>query len=251
MKMKLDMKSTNGLIVAMLLIVGIAVAFWMLALSPKRDEAAKLDAEVEKLQASLALHRSQVDQGEEARRRFPRDYQRLVVLGKAVPNDDDTASLLVQVSHIASRNGITFRNFKLNTTAEGEETPVTAPAGVSPSEASAALLPLGAKVGSGGLAVMPYTMTFEGSFFEVADFIREVDRLVKTKNEGVAVDGRLITIDGFNLKPDSDKGFPFLEGTFGVTTYVTPPAEELPAGIAEAPETATAAPAAATIGETP
>ena len=250
MKMKLDMKSTNGLIVAMLLIVGIAVAFWMLALGPKRDEAAKLDADVERLEASLALHRSEVDRGEEARRQFPRDYQRLVVLGKAVPSEDDTASLLVQVSHIAKRNEITFRDFKLNTNAEGEEVPVTPPTGVSPSEATAALLPLGATVGSAGLAVMPYTMTFEGSFFEIADFIREVDRLVKTHNEEVAVDGRLITIDGFNLKPDTDKGFPFLEGTFGMTTYVTPPAEELPAGV-ETPETATAAPAAATIGETP
>ncbi len=250
MKKKLDMKSTNGLIVAMLLIVGIAVAFWMLALGPKRDEAKKLDAEVEKLEASLALHRSEVDRGEEARRQFPRDYQRLVVLGKAVPNDDDTASLLVQVSSIAKRNEITFRDFKLSTAEGSEEAVATAPPeGASPSEAAAALLPLGATVGSAGLAVMPYTMTFEGNFFEIADFIKEVDQLVKTNNEGVAVDGRLITLDGFSLKPDEDLGFTFLEGTFGMTTYVTPPGEELPAG-AEAPETATAAPAAS-IGETP
>lgn len=246
---KLDMKSTHGLIVAMLLIVGIAIAFWMLALGPKRDEATKLDAEVEKLEASLALHRSEVDRGEEARRQFPRDYERLVVIGKAVPSDDDTASLLVQVSRIAERNEIIFRDFKLNSAEGSEEVAATAPTGASPTEATAALLPLGATIGSTGLAVMPYTMTFEGNFFEIADFVEEVDQMVKTHNEEVAVDGRLVTLDGFSLKPDEDVGFPFLEGTFGMTTYVTPPVEELPAEV-ETPETATAEPAAA-IGETP
>ena len=55
---------------------------------------------------------------------------------------------------------------------------------------------------------MPYTLTFNGNFFQIADFIKGLDSLVKTQNEKVAVDGRLITIDGFSLTPDEEAGFP-------------------------------------------
>jgi Tfp pilus assembly protein PilO len=255
--MKLDMKSTNGLIVAMLVVVGIAVAFWMLALSPKREEAAKLDARVGQLEASIALHQAEVAEGEAARKEFADDYQRLVVLGKAVPGDDDTASLLVQVTQIADKTGVEFRNLKLNpATGTGEAPAATAPpAGsepVSATEAAASLLPLGAAIGPAGLAVMPYTLTFNGSFFKIADFIKEIDSLVKTGNENVEVDGRLLTLDAFALAADKDKGFPALEVTFSITTYLTPPSEGETAGATPtSPGTALATPASSTIGETP
>ena len=70
---------------------------------------------------------------------------------------------------------------------------------------------------------MPYTLTFDGSFFQIADFIEGLDSLVETTNDNVAVDGRLITIDGFSLAADPAGGFPALQATFSVTTYLTPP----------------------------
>lgn len=250
--MKLDMKSTNGVIVAMLVVVGLAVAFWMLALSPKRDEVAKLDSEASRLEADVALHRSEVSEGLEARREFPRDYERLAVLGKAVPGEDELASLIVQIDRIAEETGVKFRKLQLSSTESAQEAAPVSVAGAPPTEAAASLLPLGATVGPSGLAVMPYTMIFNGNFSKLADFLSGVDALVKTTNEEVAVDGRLITLDGFSLKPDPELGFPFLEGTFGVTTYVTPPEqEEAAAAPEEEPETATGTPAAATTGEAP
>jgi Tfp pilus assembly protein PilO len=256
--MKLDMKSTNGLIVAMLAIVGIAIAFWMLALSPKRDEATKLDAKVGQLEASIALHEAEVAEGEAAREDFSNDYQELVVLGKAVPGDDDTASLLVQISHIAEKAGVEFRELELSTASGSGDAPAPAPAAsagsepVSATEAAASLLPLGASIGPAGLAVMPYTLTFDGNFFKIADFIKEIDSLVKTSNEDVRVDGRLLTLDAFSLAADEDKGFPALEVTFAVTTYLTPPSEGETAGATpSSPGTALATPASATIGDAP
>jgi Tfp pilus assembly protein PilO len=254
--MKLDMKSSNGMIVAMLLVAGIAIAFWMLALSPKREEAAKLDAQVGQLEASIALHQAEVAEGEAAREDFSEDYQRLVVLGKAVPGDDDTASLLVQISHIAEKAGVEFHELELNDASGSAEAPAPATSTggepVSATEAAASLLPLGASVGPAGLAVMPYTLTFDGDFFKIADFIKEIDALVKTSNEDVTVDGRLLTLDAFSLAADDDKGFPALEATFSVTTYLTPPSEGEGTGTTPAaPGTALATPASATIGEAP
>lgn len=249
--MKLEIKSSNGMIVAMLVIVAGAIAFWMLGVSPKREEAAKLDKQASKLEAELVTHEEEVLRGEEARREFPTDYQKLVVLGKAVPGNDDTGSLLVQINRIAKRNKLEFRQIEL--VSDGEEgEAAAAEGGATPTEAAAALLPLGATVGAAGLAVMPYTLTFEGNFFTLADFIEEVDALVKTENEDVLVDGRLLTLDGYALEADEENGFPALQAHFAITSYLVPPGQGMTAGASPtSPETAEATPAAATIGETP
>ncbi len=47
---------------------------------------------------------------------------------------------------------------------------------------------------------MPYDMIFTGSFFHIADFIQGIDSLVQTENPELAVDGRLMTINGFSLE---------------------------------------------------
>jgi hypothetical protein len=96
---------------------------------------------------------------------------------------------------------------------------------------------------------MPYTLTFDGEFFEIADFIKGLDALVKTENAEVSVDGRLITVNGFSLTPDARVGFPALEATFSVTTYLTPPTQGITAGAT--PTSPSAALASTTTGGTP
>jgi hypothetical protein len=250
--MKMDSSASKKLIVAMVAIAVLAAAFWMLLLSPKREDAQKLGKQVDKLEASLATHEAEVSEALQARDAFSRNYEQLVVLGKAVPADDDTASMIVQVNRIAEAADVEFRNLKLASEGSGEAPPVAvAPeGGASPTEVAASTLPLGATVGPAGLAVMPYELTFDGEFFEMADFIKGLDELVKTENAKVAVTGRLFTINGFALEPVTGQPFPALQATFTVTTYLTPPSEGVTAGATPTgPEEAT--PASATIGETP
>jgi Tfp pilus assembly protein PilO len=258
--MKLEAKKkTNVVVGGMLLIAVLAGAFWILLLSPKRDEASKLDAQVKQLESSLAQHESEVAAAEEARQEFPVDYEHLVVLGKAVPADDETASLLVQLNRIADGSGVRFQTLELASSGEGQEGAASSPPAsasgepVSATEASASLMPLGAAVGPAGLAVMPYSLTFTGNFFKIADFIKGLDSLVKTTNEEVGVDGRLITINGFSLTEDSEAKFPALQASFSVTTYLTPPSEGAVAGASpEGPEEPPASvPASTTTGGAP
>lgn len=255
--MRLEMKSSHAVIVAMLAVAALAIAFWLLALGPKREEAQKLGAQVNEARASLAGHRAEVAQALEARREFPVNYRQLVVLGKAVPGGDETASLLVQINQIATRAGVEFNDFTLaggkgGGAAAPEEGSGGASKPVSPTEAAASLLPLGAAIGPAGLAVMPYTLTLEGSFFQIANFIRGLDSLVKTRNSRVAVDGRLVTIDGFSLAPGEHEGRSKLQASFEVTTYLTPPEQGVTAGATpSAPAPSTATPASTTTGGTP
>lgn len=239
--------SSNRLIIAILVVVALAVGFWMLALSPKREEAAKLSEKVEREEAALAQNRQTLAAAEAARRDFPVDYERLVALGKAVPADDEAASLIVDLHAIADRAGIRFEEIELDADGEAVEPASETPAGsepAPPTEVAASLLPLGAKVGGGGLATMPYKLTFTGRYEEVEDFIRGIDSLVDSTSRGVAVNGRLITINGFKLETVPNGSLPRLQAKFSVTTFVTPPGEGGTAGatpLGPAEETATVA----------
>jgi Tfp pilus assembly protein PilO len=257
------MSSVNRVIVAMLLVAALAVGFWVLLLGPKRKEANELGTTVTSLQESLTVDRQHVDEALLARKGFPADYGQLVVLGKAVPADDDTASLLVQINRIAERSGVRFQEITLNS-AGSEEAAAAAPeAGATgaapsssnvaaPTEAAAATMPLGASVGPAGLAVMPYSLKFIGNFDHVADFVHGLDALVHTGDSKVSVDGRLITVDGFSLGPQAGETFPRLEANFAVTTYLVPESQGITAGATPAaPVSTTGTPAAAITGEAP
>jgi Tfp pilus assembly protein PilO len=253
----MTMGSTNRIIVAMIAVVVLAGAFWVLLLSPKRDELGKLETRVSVEETSLAQNRAEVADGLNAQKAFPDEYQQLVVLGEATPADSETASLLVQLNRIAGHAHIDFLNFQLNSSGgAGEEAPsASAPAesgesGAYPSatEVAASTLPLGASIGSAGLAVMPYTLTFKGDFFHIADFIRGLDSMVKTKNASVEVTGRLVTINSFTLSEDQTAGFPVLDGSFSVTTYLVPPGQGLTGGATPVSPEATATQVSATTG---
>ncbi len=267
------MGSSNRLIVSILAVTAIAVAFWVLALGPKREEADKLGGEVEQMQVSLAEAQSKATEAAAAKREFPADYRQLVVLGKAVPAGDETSSLFVELNHIADRSKITFQSIQLNGSGEAAETPTTAPAEgappaegeapaapaasspssgavpaaatIPPTEAAASVLPLGATIGTAGLGVMPYSLNFSGDFFHIADFIASIDSLVNTGGPAVSVDGRLVTLDGFALNADPALGFPHLNANFTVTTYLVPPTQGITAGATPTEPAPATTPAAA------
>jgi Tfp pilus assembly protein PilO len=250
------MRGNSRLILAVLGVVVLAGAFWMLLLSPKREESSRLGKEVETLQSTLAQHEGEVQSALAAKSEFASNYGQLVVLGKAVPADSETASLLVQIQKISERSGVRFEEISLSAgSGEGAVAPPAVEAGaesVSPTEVAASTMPLGASVGPAGLGVMPYTLNFTGNFFQISHFIHGLDDLVKTTNSKVSVDGRLITVNSFSLAPAEEEGSTKLQATFSVTTYLTPPEQGVTVGATPAgPETATATPASATTEGTP
>jgi Tfp pilus assembly protein PilO len=249
------MSSSNRVIAAMVAAAVLVVAFWVLVLSPVRQEADELGATANELKSTLAQHQQEAAVALAAKKSFSEDYEQLVVLGKAVPGDDDTASLLVALNSIADRAHVRFQEIGLEA-GEGEAAPVAAPAvggleAAAPTEVAASLMPLGATIGPAGLAVMPYSLKFTGDFSHVSDFIKGLDKLVKTTNSGVAVDGRLITVDGFSLASAQGQSFPHLEANFAVTTFLTPPSQGVTAGATPVEPLATGTPASMTTGATP
>jgi Tfp pilus assembly protein PilO len=261
-------KPTDRTIILGVALAALAIGFYLLVLGPKRDQATELKGQIDDLHASISQQQQVGDFAEQARREFPRYYGRLVVLGKAVPAQADTSSMLVQLNSVADRSKIKLNSISLtngggssgsattSTPAPSTPAPATPTTGststtgatgssstasstasttstaVPATEASAATQPLGAVVGAAGLPTLPYQLGFQGTFFDVAGFIGGLDGLVTPQDDGARVssNGRLFTIDGFSLQGGAPGSSPTLDASFLVTTYVTPGDQGLTGG---------------------
>lgn len=221
--------------VALVVVAMIAIAgsFWILLLSPKRDKASQLSEQITGLTTEVVSAKQEATTALAAKKSFPTDYKQLVELGAAVPAEAATPSLLVQLNGLSGRAKTSFQSIALG----------SGTGAATSAEGSTELLPLGASAGPSGFAAMPYTLDFEGGFFDITKFIDSLDGLVTTGTDGkVDVHGRLVTIDGFSFTPVGSNGNGGEEGgssgelsaNFAVSTYVTPPGQGLTAGATEA-----------------
>jgi hypothetical protein len=94
-------------------VIGAIAAFWMLALSPKRNELSSLDKDIATAQQSLDQAKQEKVKFAQDQIAFPRLYASLGRLGKAVPADEDVPSLLVQLNHAAARANVNFHSVEL------------------------------------------------------------------------------------------------------------------------------------------
>jgi Tfp pilus assembly protein PilO len=97
-------------------------------------------------------------------------------------------------------------------------TPTPAPA----TQAAAATLPPGATVGSAGFPTMPFSFVFNGSYFDMENFFRDVQRFVRVNGDKIDVRGRLLSIDSFSLVAGPN-GFPSVKSSINATAYLMSP----------------------------
>jgi hypothetical protein len=258
--------------VGVLAVIGV---FWFLVLGPKRSDLSELNAQVEASETSLQAARQEAEQFAQARLDFPTDYATVARLGKAVPVDPDVPSLVVQLDRAANAAKVSFTALKLEkddsknaasspppaapsgegsgaasgttgaagaTGASGASAGATGASGAAPADAAAAAgMPAGTDVGSAVLSMTKLNLTFQGSFFRMADFIHNIRSLVRRRNRQLFVSGRLVTIDGILLGAGRE-GFPKVKATMAVRSYVLPQTQGLFAGAtAQGPAGATAA----------
>ena len=236
------MRSSKILIPAVL---GVAVvaAFYFLALSPKREEAAQLETQVTAKQAEADQSKATLASYQDAKDRYKSNYRTLVRMGKAVPADDDVRSLLVQLSDAADRSKVSFEaiNVGANGAVAPTETGAAPTAGLAPPPGTVA-------VGSAGFSAMPFSFGFQGSFFRLSDFFNRLEDFVTVQNEKIDVTGRLLLVGSISVTPT--QGMKRLEARIGAASYLVPPVT----GVAGAPPVdGAAAPGATTpdAGTTP
>jgi hypothetical protein len=228
---------TNKILIAVVAMAGALGAFWHFALAPKRAEAAKLDEKIVAKQAELQNARQNLATYEKARVGYPTNYATVVRLGKAVPDDDDMRSLLVQLDSAAGGTGVDFRTIEVGGGS------AAAAASTTPADPANPLPPGAVSVGTAGFAAMPFSFSFRGSFDNLSSFFSRLERFVTVRNERMNVTGRLLRLEKVDLQVDQS-GFPRIRAQIGASSYLVPAEQGLTAGATPQGPAGTAAAAA-------
>lgn len=262
------MSARDRIVVAVLAGVVALAAFWFLGLAPKRKQIAAADGQIAAQQERLQKAQAVLAGAQQAKQAYPANSAEVARLGTAVPADDNVASLVYELQGVARGAKIAFRSIKLNGGTSNATTPAagaaassatgstgstgasTTGAAAPATQVAASQLPPGAVVGTAGLATLPFTFTFQGSYLDMQRFVDRVNRFVAVKGQDITVTGRLLSVDGIALTPSpNDPGQ--VKATIAATAYLAPQAGDAsatgaPAGTATTGTGTTTAPAAGT-----
>ncbi len=267
-------------------IAGVLVALlasWFMVISPKRDQASKLGGQIKAEQQQLSSIHAQLAAGQAAKSSYATSYASLVRLGEAVPADDNVPSLIYQLQGAANSAHVDFQTFNLTPGASGSSpaAPATPPPSSSSSSSSSSAkpasgtatpastssgsatpassasaaqsatagLPPGATVGPAGFPIEPFSFTFQGNFFHLADFFGRLERFVVASNQQLSVSGRLMTLNAISLGP-APSGFPQITASISATTFLVPAAQGLMNGASPAAPPSSATPVSTSTAST-
>jgi hypothetical protein len=208
-----------------------AVAYWMLLISPKRDEVKALDGKIASAQTLVGQTEATAAGYEKARVAYKANYTKLVRLGKAVPNDDDVRTLLVELQDAAGASGVTFRSLNVGV---GGATP-SAPGTTGASTATAEVIPGAAPVSGTDLSALDFDLNFDGTFFNTSQLLTRLERFVSTQNKQMSVTGRLLRLESIDIEPGGTT-WKSLTAKVKARAYLMPPIQPVggtpPAGAA-------------------
>ena len=268
------MSRRNSMLLAGVVAVAAVAAYWMLALTPKREQATKLSHSISAKQTDLKKAQAELATYEQARSGYKANYSLVARLGKAVPADDDAASLVFQIEAAARKAKIDFRSLTVG--AGGSAPAPAAPAapaptdsskssessgssksesssstttGATPAPAAPTTLPPGVVAGTNGMNRLPFTFVFDGDYFSLTKLLDLLRSFTTAKGDTVTVRGRLMTVEGVNLE-ESRKGFPQVKATVSATAYLSAEPITLPAGANAPAQPGGAAPATTTAPST-
>jgi Tfp pilus assembly protein PilO len=217
----------TSLLIAVVATAAAVAAFWFFALSPKRDEVAALDSQIANKQTELSTAKQTLAGYEKSKSQYGKNYTTVVRLGKAVPEDDDVRSLLVQLDADAGGTNVDFRTIQIGGAGGATSTPAADPATAGTTTATP---PPGAvSVGSAGFSAMPFSFSFRGSYANLSQFLARMEKFVTVRNENVNVTGRLLRLESIALQVDQ-KGFPNIRAQIGASSYLVPADQGLTAG---------------------
>jgi type IV pilus assembly protein PilO len=195
-----------GIIVGAILVV--ALGGWFLLVHPQGSKLKNLKHETADMQAKIDAYNQQVTAARSAPKIEVADVYRLA---KAMPDQIDMPDLVLELSQLARDTGIRFDS-------------------ITPQP----LAPLGS------YSVLPISVTFQGNFYNLADFLYRLRSLVRSRvtNQGVQLDatGRLFAVDTLTFNESTLK-FPRIQATLVIDAFVYANGAPPPATIPTTPTT--------------
>jgi Tfp pilus assembly protein PilO len=218
---------TYRVLLVAIVALGAVGGYWKLVLTPKREQIAQLDEQVAAAEAQLAQTQQLITTYTGARDAYKVNYDTVVRLGKAVPTDDDTRSLVVQLDSAAKRSGVDFDTVSVNGGGGGSS---------STSGSTVSLAP--GAISAGAFSAMPFSFNFSGEFSTLGDFFSRLERFVTVKGDAISVSGRLMRVESISLQP-GESGWPALTAQVGASSYIVPKPSDPAAAAAASASTST------------
>jgi type IV pilus assembly protein PilO len=212
----------NALIAAIVggvLVLGLAV--WFLVVHPQGGKLSNLKRQAADVQEKIDVYHQQVVAARSAPKIEVADVYRLA---KAMPTKTDMPDLVLELSQLARDTGIRFDS-------------------ISPQP----IAPIGS------YSVLPITVTFQGNFYNLADFLYRLRSLVTVHAGRLDATGRLFAVDTLAFN-ESELKFPQIQATLVIDAFVYAsapvpvPAAAPPAGTTTTSATTTTTAATTTSG---
>jgi type IV pilus assembly protein PilO len=193
-----------GIIVGAVLVVGLAG--WFLLVRPQGGKVEDLKSQAADVQAKIDAYQQQVAAARAAPKIEVADVYRLA---KAMPDRTDMPDLVLELSQLARDTGIRFDS-------------------ISPQP----ITPLGS------YQVLPISVTFNGNFYNLADFLYRVRSLVSVHAGRLDATGRLFAVDTLTFS-ESQLKFPQIQATLVIDAFVYGTGAPVPAVVPTTPTTTT------------
>ena len=159
----MERNDRNTLIIGILIILLLIVGYYFLLFSPLRSEFAQRSEEQDSKEQQVRQLQQRVAELEEVARNAPEIERQLLELSKRIPTQPEIPTLMVQVEEVAREAGVTQVSIEPGS-------PEPPPEG-------------------GDFSSIPITMTFEGTYEQLQDFVGRILNLV-----------RLVTINEINYE---------------------------------------------------
>ena len=181
----LDPAALIGIMVGAVLVFGLAG--WFLLVHPQGGKVTALKAQETEVQAKIDAYHQQVAAARAAPKIEVADVYRLA---KAMPDRQDMPDLLLELSQLARDTGIRFDSISPQTSA-----PIT------------------------NYLVLPISVTFQGNFYNLADFLYRLRSLVSVHAGRLDATGRLFSVDTLTFNESTLK-FPQIQATLVIDAFV-------------------------------
>jgi hypothetical protein len=152
----------------------------------------------------------------------------------------------VQLDAASHQANVDFNTVEVGTGLAGGSEP-TAAAAPTTGTTTLAKAPGLVPIGSTGVSALPFTLSFNGSFFGLSNFFNRLEHFVSVRNDKVSASGRLLRIETLHLTAGS-AGWPDMKASVGAASYVIDPLDAPAGATGAAPSTGTTAKPASTSG---
>jgi type IV pilus assembly protein PilO len=215
LKGKLSQNAQIALIAVGVLVFGLVA--WFLVVHPQSGKVSTLKRQAQDVQEKIDAYHQQVVAARSAPKIEVADVYRLA---KAMPAKTDMPDLVLELSQLARDTGISFDS-------------------ISPQPIAAV----------GSYSVLPISVTFNGNFYNLADFLYRLRSLVTVHAGRLDATGRLFSVDTLAFN-ESEKKFPQIQASLVIDAFVYSTAAPAPAPAATPPAATPSTTTTATTTET-